>query len=63
MAGCDVGPGVGTLVGAGRVNGVGMTRMNTPMAPMTTSTPTTSQSVAFQLYGGGCAGPDEGRGE
>ncbi len=35
----------------GWVNGVGMTRMNTPMAPVTTTMPTISATVARQLYG------------
>src|SRR5262249_43437879 len=42
--GCDVGLGVGTAVGTGCVHGVGIACMNTPMPPMTTSIPMTSQS-------------------
>jgi hypothetical protein len=43
-----VGSGVGLGVGVG-VNGVGITRMKTPIAPMTMSIPITSQRVARQL--------------
>jgi hypothetical protein len=44
-----VGLAAGATVADGCVNGVGMTRMNTPMAPATSRIPMTSHSVAFQL--------------